>query len=117
MSDPDREMALNELARLTAEVWLHENNMTPCAFDGSKTCDCNHHFLCPNRPPQVADPVVERVVDDLRRRSAVGLKKYGVALDRTDLTQEQWIEHAYSEALDLSNYLCALLMRVRGELP
>jgi hypothetical protein len=26
-------------------------------------------------------------------------------MDRTDLTREQWIQHAYEEALDLALYL------------
>lgn len=51
------------------------------------------------------DPIVEAVRADLLRRSQVGLNKYGVGLDRTDLDLKDWLQHAYEEALDLANYL------------
>lgn len=51
------------------------------------------------------DKVIEAVCQDLKRRSDVGIKKYGVTLERTDLTLEQWLGHAYEEALDMANYL------------
>lgn len=62
------------------------------------------------------DRVVEAVCEDLKKRSEVGLKKYGVSLERKDLTLEQWLEHAYEEALDLANYLKRSIMEIRGEL-
>jgi len=54
------------------------------------------------------DPVVEKVRVMLLQRSQVGLKKYGVGLDREDLTTEQWMDHAIEEALDLALYLTRL---------
>ena len=51
------------------------------------------------------DPIVAAVCADLQRRSAVGLAKYGTTLARTDLTETQWLQHAYEEALDLACYL------------
>lgn len=51
------------------------------------------------------DPVVEAVRADLLQRSQVGLKKYGVGLDRTDLSLRDWLQHAYEETLDQANYL------------
>lgn len=62
------------------------------------------------------DRVVEAVCEDLKKRSEVGLKKYGVSLERKDLTLEQWLEHAYEEALDMANYLKRSIMEIRGEL-
>lgn len=50
-------------------------------------------------------PIVESVVEDLRKRAEVGFKKYGTTLARTDLNQKDWLQHAYEEALDLANYL------------
>jgi uncharacterized protein (DUF1778 family) len=52
-----------------------------------------------------ADTVIEGVVQDLRSRSRLGVKKYGVTLGNSKLTHEQLLRHAYEEALDLSNYL------------
>ena len=51
------------------------------------------------------DTNVEAVVEELRRRSAVGVKKYGVDTSRTDLTTLQWLQHAKEEALDFAVYL------------
>lgn len=56
------------------------------------------------------DPVVEAVRADLLRRSQIGFKKYGVGLDRPDLNQRDWLQHAYEEALDLANYLKRMIM-------
>lgn len=53
--------------------------------------------------------IVDAVKEDLDRRATLGLKKYGVGLDRTDLTETDWIQHAYEEALDLSCYLRRLI--------
>lgn len=51
------------------------------------------------------DTVVESVRADLLNRSQVGITKYGVTLDRTDLTLRDWLQHAYEETLDQANYL------------
>ena len=51
------------------------------------------------------DTVVEEVRDDLLRRSQTGISKYGVTLDRTDLSHREWLQHAYEEALDHALYL------------
>jgi hypothetical protein len=53
--------------------------------------------------------IVDAVKEDLDRRATLGLKKYGVSLERTDLTEIDWIQHAYEEALDLSCYLRRLI--------
>lgn len=50
----------------------------------------------------------ERLCALLRERHEIGLKKYGVTLDRDDLTPEQWIQHAIEEQLDAAGYLMRL---------
>jgi hypothetical protein len=57
------------------------------------------------------DPIVEAVRSKLLNRSQVGLTKYGVGLDRPDLTKLQWLIHAQEEALDLANYLEVLIQK------
>ena len=54
----------------------------------------------------------ESIVDMIRSRSEIGLDKYGVSIDRTDLTTEQWIQHAIEEMLDGAQYL----YRIKQEL-
>jgi len=41
----------------------------------------------------------------IMERAKVGLEKYGVTVDRTDLTFDQWSTHAIEEALDMAHYL------------
>lgn len=51
------------------------------------------------------DPVVERVREKFKQRSQAGLAKYGVGLDRPDLTREQWMTHLQEELMDAVNYI------------
>lgn len=58
------------------------------------------------------DTIVEAIVNKFQQRSNVGIKKYGVTLDREDLTTSQWIEHAIEEAMDLTLYLEKLKRKI-----
>jgi len=51
------------------------------------------------------DSIVDSVVDKFIDRAQVGKKKYGTNLDRTDLSLEEWIEHALQEHMDAILYL------------
>ena len=51
------------------------------------------------------DSIVQAVVKSFLERSAVGQKKYGVTLDRTDLKPLDWIQHAQEELMDGILYL------------
>ena len=59
----------------------------------------------PKGKQSATDPIVESVVYDLRTRSDVGIKKYGVTLARDDLSLEQWVQHALEECMDMALYL------------
>ncbi len=54
---------------------------------------------------QVKDSVVQSVINKFKQRSEVGIKKYNTTLDREDLTNKEWINHAQEEAMDLILYL------------
>lgn len=60
----------------------------------------------------MTDRHVENVVRKQRHRSQVGLKKYNVNLERTDLDTRDWLVHAQEEAMDLANYLEVLITRI-----
>lgn len=47
---------------------------------------------------------LDRVVADLQAREARGLGKYGVTVDRADLTLRDWLQHLYEELLDAAVY-------------
>jgi hypothetical protein len=51
------------------------------------------------------DSIVDSVVDKFIDRARFGKKKYGTDLDRTDLSLEDWIEHALQEHMDAILYL------------
>jgi len=51
------------------------------------------------------DSIVESVIKQFKERSSVGINKYGVTLDRTDLTRLEWLNHAQQEAMDFCLYL------------
>lgn len=62
----------------------------------------------------VIDSVVAAVRADLLRRSTLGIAKYGVTLDRTDLSLRDWLQHAYEETLDQANYLKRAIIELDG---
>jgi hypothetical protein len=51
------------------------------------------------------DSIVVSVIKLFAERSKVGIKKYGVTLDRTDLSVLDWITHAQEELMDGILYL------------
>jgi hypothetical protein len=57
----------------------------------------------------MTDAIVESVRSKLRSRAEVGQRKYGVTMERTDLTHRQWLVHAQEEAMDLAVYLEKLI--------
>ena len=54
------------------------------------------------------DKIVQKVVNDFQQRSEVGIKKYGVTLDRNDLTTLEWINHFREELMDAILYMTKL---------
>jgi hypothetical protein len=60
------------------------------------------------------DSIVDAVKSDLDARSERGLSKYGVTLDRTDITREDWMRHAYEELLDGALYIKKLMTLDEG---
>ena len=51
------------------------------------------------------DSVVLSVINQFVERSKFGKEKYGTDLDRTDLTLQDWIQHAQEELMDGILYL------------
>lgn len=57
----------------------------------------------------MTDKHVEAVISKFNSRADLGLKKYGVTLERTDLNTLDWLRHAQAEAMDLTLYLQRLI--------
>jgi len=51
------------------------------------------------------DSIVQAVIRKFQERSELGQKKYGTTLDRTDLSPQDWIQHAQEELMDGILYL------------
>lgn len=62
------------------------------------------------------DPIVERVINDFKQRSEIGLKKYGTTLMREDYSLLDWIEEAQKEAMDFVLYLEAMKEKYNKDL-
>lgn len=58
------------------------------------------------------DSVVQFVIENFVTRAEKGFAKYGNTLDRTDLTLEDWINHALEEHMDAILYLTKLKQEV-----
>ena len=52
---------------------------------------------------------LEKVIADLRQREEKGIQTYGGTVDQANLSKEEWLKHAYEEALDLCIYLKKLM--------
>ncbi|TMN24530.1 hypothetical protein [Pseudoxanthomonas sp. X-1] len=57
-------------------------------------------MLC---PPFISD-TTRSLVEMLIQRDQAGRAKYGTTLDRTDLTQQDWLQHLIEEMLDGAGY-------------
>ena len=58
--------------------------------------------------------VTKALIRELINRDEHGRKKYGVNLDRDDLSLEQWLQHQKEELLDGAGYAEAALRKIRN---
>ena len=59
--------------------------------------------------------VEDAVARKLKTRALAGLSKYGVTMERTDLSRLDWLIHAQEEAMDLAVYLEKLIEHERSK--
>ena len=67
------------------------------------------------RTVKKTDSVVDSIIDKFIERATVGKAKYGIDLDRTDLSLEDWLEHSIQEKLDDILYMQKSLQTLREE--
>jgi hypothetical protein len=53
----------------------------------------------------MSDTIVEKVIENFKKRSIIGYLKYGVTMDRNDLTYLEWVNHLQEELMDACIYL------------
>ena len=51
------------------------------------------------------DEIVERVVSLFKSRSQRGIEKYGVTLDKNELSNREWLQHLQEELMDAALYV------------
>ena len=54
----------------------------------------------------------QEVCKNILDRQQLGIKKYGRTVAGNPLTERQWLQHAYEEALDLAIYLKRLMQEM-----
>ncbi len=53
--------------------------------------------------------IEDEVCEEIQRRAATGLNKYGVTMERGDLTTREWMQHLLEELLDAAVYVKRLM--------
>ena len=61
------------------------------------------------------DRIVLNIIKKFEQRADDGLKKYGVTLERTDLSTLDWINHAQDELMDGILYLERLSVNIKKQ--
>ena len=59
------------------------------------------------------DKVVETVIQSYKRRSALGIEKYGKTMEREDLSTLDWLQHLQEEMMDATLYVESLKRKYR----
>ena len=49
--------------------------------------------------------IEKRVIDRINQRAEIGKEKYGVTMERTDLSTYDWLNHLQEELLDAVIYI------------
>lgn len=60
------------------------------------------------------DSIVQSVIDKYISRSNTGIKKYGVTLDREDLSLVEWLRHLQEELQDATLYVEKIIKSVES---
>ena len=55
--------------------------------------------------------VEDEVCEEIQERAKVGLNKYGVTMERDDLSHDEWLEHLQHELMDAIVYVQRLRTR------
>ena len=57
------------------------------------------------------DKIVEKVINKYKQRSETGINKYGVTMDRDDLSIIEWLTHLQEELQDATIYIEKLISK------
>lgn len=60
--------------------------------------------------------IEDQVIAEIEDRALLGLNKYGVTMDRKDLSKVQWLQNLKEELMDAIVYIQKLINIENGEL-
>jgi len=104
-SQPSRSRSEPGCSEILDAAWTGE------VIDPSLTRNCDSGRVIPigeqkpDLPPCMATGTEARVCADIAARQLLGIAKYGTTVENNPLSREEWLQHAYEEALDLAVYL------------
>lgn len=61
------------------------------------------------------DAIVEKNREMLLQRSIVGIRKYGITLDKQTFPLKRWLQLALEECLDQANYLQGAITEIERQ--
>ena len=53
----------------------------------------------------MTDKIVEKVIKLFRKRSKIGIEKYGTTLELNELSNREWLQHLQEELMDAALYV------------
>jgi len=59
------------------------------------------------------DKIVQTVIEAYKKRSKVGIEKYGQTMEREDLSALDWLQHLQEELMDATLYIESLKRKYR----
>ena len=59
------------------------------------------------------DKIVQTVIEAYKKRSKVGIEKYGQTMEREDLSTLDWLQHLQEEMMDATLYIESLKRKYR----
>jgi len=59
------------------------------------------------------DKIVQTVIEAYKKRSKVGIEKYGQTMEREDLSALDWLQHLQEELMDATLYVESLKRKYR----
>lgn len=115
MASPDANGQAQGMRWRVACSSTHECNLTGPWCDSREDAIVIWAQLYGQSVHQGISITLNSLFDKFKQREGQGIVEYGKTVDRQDLTQEQWLEHASDEACDLALYLWRLLRMVRKD--
>jgi hypothetical protein len=58
--------------------------------------------------------IEQRVIDRINERAEIGKNKYGVTMERGDLSLFDWLKHLQEELMDATVYIEKLLQEIEN---